>query len=124
MFLQLSHTKLAVFEVSKQLLLECYNLTKHFPSEEKFGLIQQIRRAALSAHLNLAEGCSRQSFQERKRFFEVSRGSVIEVDTALDIAVCLNYCTLAEMESLGEVLMRTFKLLSGMIAKPDSKTHP
>jgi four helix bundle protein len=48
--------------------------------EERFALAQQIRRAALSVHLNIAEGCSRKSETERKRFFEVSRGSIIEID--------------------------------------------
>ena len=52
---------------------------------------QQIRRAALSVHLNIAEGCSRRSQAERKRFYEIARGSVVEIDTALDIAVDLKY---------------------------------
>jgi four helix bundle protein len=52
------------------------------PSEERFNLVQQIRRAALSVKSNLAEGCSRRSEAERKRYFEVSRGSVIEIDAA------------------------------------------
>ena len=49
-------------------------------------MIQQIRRAALSVVLNIAEGCSRKSEAERKRFFEISRGSLIEIDAAFDIA--------------------------------------
>jgi len=58
MFLELSHTKLDVFNVAKAFVLECYRETKSFPPEEKFGMISQIRRAALSVHLNVAEGCS------------------------------------------------------------------
>ena len=115
MFLQLSHTKLDVFQVSKQLALECYRVTKSFPSEEKFAIVQQIRRAALSVHLNIAEGCSRTSPIERKRFFEISRGSVIEIDTALDFATCLKYCNHEELSKLGELIIRTFKILSGMM---------
>ena len=86
MFLQLALTKLDVYRFSQQLALECYLITKKFPNEEKFSLVQQIRRAALSVHLNLAEGCSRKSLTERKRFFERSRGSVIEIDTAVGLA--------------------------------------
>jgi four helix bundle protein len=59
MFLQLAHTKLDIFQASKDFVLECYRVTKLFPQEEKFGMISQIRRAALSTHLNVAEGCSR-----------------------------------------------------------------
>jgi four helix bundle protein len=79
-------------------------------------LVQQIRRTTLSAHLNVAEGCSRKSAQERKRFFEVSRGSVIEVDTAIDIAAELNYCTPTDLGNLGEKLVKSFKMRTGMIA--------
>jgi len=117
MFLNLAHTRLDIFSISKQFVLECYRTTKGFPVEEKFGITQQIRRAALSVHLNIAEGCSRKSFPERKRFFEISRGSVIEIDTAYDIATELEYCSVTSIQSLGEKLIKTFKLLCGMIAK-------
>jgi len=69
MFLHLAHTKTRVFMESKKITLECYKITKDFPKEEKFAMVQQIRRAALSVHLNIAEGCSRKSGSERKRFF-------------------------------------------------------
>ncbi len=77
MFLQLNHKKLEVFQVSMKLSLECYGITKIFPPEERFNLTQQIRRAAISVHLNIAEGASRKSEAERKRFYEIARGSVI-----------------------------------------------
>jgi len=121
MFLQLAHTRLDIFHASKEFVLECYRVTKSFPLEEKFRITSQIRRAALSTHLNIAEGCSRQSFLERKRFFEISRGSVIEVDTALDVAVDLNYCTATDIQLLGEKLIKTFKILCGMISSESKK---
>ena len=115
MFLSLAHTKLDIFQCSRELNLACYKLTKHYPDSEKFGITQQIRRAALSIHLNISEGCSRRTKAERKRYFEISRGSVIEVDTALDIALALNYCTLEEMQSIGKLLVRAFSMLSGLM---------
>jgi four helix bundle protein len=115
MFLQLAHTKLHVFTASKEFLLECYKVTKDFPAEEKYAMTSQIRRAALSVHLNIAEGCSRKSLQERRRFYEVSRGYLIEVDTAFDIAVDLTYCTKDEVQVLGEKIVKTFKILCGLI---------
>jgi four helix bundle protein len=115
MFLQLAHTRLDVYKFSNQVTLECYQITKRFPSEEKFALVQQIRRAAISVHLNLAEGCSRKSAAERRRFYEISRGSLIEIDAAIGIAFQLGYVTLDELKPLGESIIKTFKILSGMI---------
>jgi four helix bundle protein len=90
-------------------------MTRQFPVEEKFAMVQQIRRAALSVHLNLAEGCSRKSRIERNRYFEISRGSVIEIDAALDIAHDLSYISPDQLQKLGEAIINTFKLLSGML---------
>jgi four helix bundle protein len=115
MFLQLAHTKTPVFQESKKFTLECYRITQDFPQQERFAMVQQIRRAALSVHLNIAEGCSRKSAIERKRFFEVSRGSIVEVDTALDIAHELKYKTAEDLKLLGDHLINTFKQLTGLI---------
>ena len=115
MFLQLHHQRLDIYSVSRAFVKECYFITKHFPSEEKFALIQQIRRAALSVHLNIAEGCSRKSETERKRFFEVSRGSVIEIDAALDVCEDLSYCRKEDLKELGLAMVRAFSMFSKMI---------
>ena len=90
MFLQLAHTKLESFKVSQELAMECYKITKIFPDSEKFAMCQQIRRAALSVHLNIAEGCSRKSKPDRTRFYEIARGSVIEIDAwnCLQVKLC------------------------------------
>jgi four helix bundle protein len=106
--------------VSQTLALECYRLTKKFPSDEKFALVQQIRRASISVHLNLAEGCSRKSQKERNRFFEIARGSVVEVDTAIDIAIMLDYISLNDIGSVEDLLVKSFKLLTGMIKNIDT----
>ncbi len=115
MFLQLTHTKLDAYKLTFELALECYRITKKFPTDERFSLVQQIRRAAISVHLNFSEGCSRRSTQERNRFFEISRGSLIEIDSALGIAVQLNYVTDTELQPLGALIVKNFKILSGMI---------
>jgi four helix bundle protein len=117
MFLQLAHTRLDVFEVSKAFVLACYKETKSFPSEEKFGIISQIRRAALSVHLNIAEGCSRKSIAERKRFYEIARGSIIEVDAALDIAVRLGYTSKEKLTEPGNLMIKSFQMISKMISQ-------
>jgi four helix bundle protein len=83
--------------------------------EEKFGMIQQIGRAALSVYLNVAEGCCRKSQKERERFYEVARGSIIEIDAALDVAVDLGYTSKEELDELGQFIIRSFQMLSKMI---------
>jgi four helix bundle protein len=115
MFLTLAHTKLDLYKISHKLVLECYQITRQFPAEEKFGLVQQIRRAAVSVHLNFAEGCSRKSEKERKRFFEISRGSLIEIDTAFDISHKLSYVTLDQIKPLGEIIVNNFKSFTAML---------
>ncbi|HEX2605881.1 MAG TPA: four helix bundle protein [Flavisolibacter sp.] len=114
MFLQLNHQKLDVYDISLKLVSECYKLTRLFPSEEKFSLSQQIRRAAISILLNISEGCSRKSETERKRFFEIARGSLIEIDAALDIALTCNYFEKQQFEQLGIYMNRCFGMLTRM----------
>jgi four helix bundle protein len=96
---------------------DCYFATKSFPSEEKFALVQQIRRAVFSVHLNIAEGCSRKSETERKRFCELSRGSIIEIDAALDAAFDLGYCSKESLKELGLSIVRCFSMLSKLIGR-------
>jgi len=90
------------------------NLYVHSIAEEKFNMVQQIRRAALSVKPNLAEGSTRKSEIERKRFLEISRGSVVEIDAALETAVDLNYFTREQLKNLGALLNRSFAMLSKM----------
>ena len=115
MFLQLNHQRLEVYKVSRQFVFECFKLTKSLPPDEKFGMISQVRRAALSVHLNIAEGSSRKSGVERKRYYEIARGSVIEIDAALDISNDLGYLKTIATDNLGQSMIMCFKLLTGLI---------
>ena len=115
MFLSLGHTKLDIYTITRQFVKECYLAVTQFPLEEKYILTQQIKRAALSVHLNIAEGSSRKSELERKRFYEIARGSVIEIDASFDVAADLGYCTPQSLSLAGEALVRCFKYLSGLI---------
>jgi four helix bundle protein len=117
MFLQVNHQKLEIFKASRHFVFQCYKLTKELPADEKFGMISQIRGASLSVHLNIAEGCSRKSLVERKRYFEISRGSLIEIDAALNIIVDLGYSKEEKLTELGALLLGCFKMLSSLISK-------
>ena len=120
MFLKLNHQKLDVYQASRKLVLECYKLTRALPSEEKFAMSSQIRRAALSVHLNISEGASRKSTRERKRYYEISRGSIVEIDAAIDIANDLGYLKNLTSDTLGETMIKCFKMLTGLINSQSS----
>ena len=117
MFLPLAHTKLDVYKCSREFVLSCYSITRLLPDAERYIITQQIRRAAMSVHLNLAEGSSRKSQTERKRYYEIARGSIIEIDAALDICFGLNYLSIETMQPTGDLMVRTFRMLSSMIEK-------
>ena len=79
MSIQLKHKSLDVYQTIRELVKEVYKTSILLPANEKFNMVQQIRRAALSVKLNFAEGSTRRSEQERKRYMEIARGSVVEM---------------------------------------------
>jgi len=91
--LRLNHKKLDVWKNSISLVVEIYKLTGTFPKSEPYGLTNQLRGAAVSIPSSVAEGASRSSEKERKRFYEVARSSLAEIDTQLEISVRLNHCS-------------------------------
>lgn len=115
MFLQLAHQKMDIYQTSKRFVIACYKLINCFPPEERFNMTQQIRRASLSVQLNIAEGASRRSATERRRFYEIARGSLIEIDAALDIAIELKYIAAEEISELGALMTRCFQMLTKMV---------
>lgn len=114
--LSLSHKKLDVWKLALKLVLKIYKLTKKFPSEEKFGLILQLRRASVSCHSNLSEGLARISKPEKKRFLEISRSSLVEIDTQLEISLALKYCTESELTEIDANMNELFTKTSRMMA--------
>lgn len=67
--------------------------------------------------LNVAEGCLRKSAADRKRFYEIARGSAIEIDTAIGIAFKLSYVTMEQLKGFEKLIITTFKILSGLIGR-------
>ena len=103
------------YEAIRELTKEVYAVSMKLPAEEKFNMVQQMRRAALSVKLNLAEGSTRKSPNERRRFYEIARGSVVEIDAALETAVDLNYYKIDQLNAVAELLNKRFAMLSNMI---------
>jgi four helix bundle protein len=83
--------KLKIWQKGYEIALNSFKITKTFPSEEKYGLVQQINRAGISIPSNIAEGSSRSSEKDYKRFIEISLGSCFELETQLLISQALRY---------------------------------
>ena len=98
-----------------QLVREVYKLTTHFPKYEQYVLVSQLRRAAISVCSNIAEGASRASKAEKKRFYEISRGSAVEIDTQIEITLILEYLKKDQITELEKYLESVFRMLSKMI---------
>jgi len=88
---EFSFEKLDVWKLSVDLVKGIYKITKKFPDEEKFGLVSQLRRAAISVSSNLAEGSSRTTNKDKAHFTQVSFGTLMELLCQLIIAKELNY---------------------------------
>lgn len=118
--LKLAHKNLDVWNFSKQLVAEIYRLTSSFPKEELFGLTNQLRRASISVISNIAEGSARKGSTERKRFYEISRSSIVEIDTQIEVSLALGLLKKDDVEKLDEIINHLFAMISKMIIKQPS----
>ena len=97
---QYGFEKLEVYQLSEELIIKIYNLTKKFPKEEQFGLISQLRRASVSVALNIAEGSVERSDKEFIRFINTAIGSLIETKSALRISAKLDIIKESYLEEI------------------------
>ena len=114
--LELSHKNLEVYKIALQLVKEVYAITKTFPKEEQYVLVSQLRRAVISICSNIAEGAARKTKPDRRRFYEISRSSLVEVDTQIEAALILNYTAKEQIKNIESYLESVFKMLSKMIS--------
>ncbi|HVN77545.1 MAG TPA: four helix bundle protein [Terriglobia bacterium] len=105
-----SYKDLLVWQKGIGLVRDIYSLTRSFPPDERFGLVSQLRRAAVSVPSNIAEGQSRHTSEEFVQFLSHAEGSLAELETQLLIAVELSFCSkevanqgLAQIEELQEM---------------------
>src|SRR2546423_10221111 len=96
------------------LVKQIYLMTRQFPRDEKFGLTSQMRRAAVSIPSNIAEGQARRSTGEFIQFISNAEGSVAELETQLEIASELGYCTSAQKESVMGWRKKVRKMLNAL----------
>ncbi len=98
------HRDLDVWQKSMQFVTALYKETEAFPRHELYGLTNQLRRAAVSIPSNIAEGCGRNSKREFHQFLSLARGSLLEVETQVEIARNLGYVS---EKRFRELLMKT-----------------
>jgi four helix bundle protein len=106
-----SYRDLDAWQLSMEIVVEIYRITKAFPAEEKFGLTAQLRRAAVSIPSNIAEGHDRLGAGEYRRFVSVARGSVAEAETQLAVSVALGFIAENDIIRVSSQLTRASKML-------------
>ena len=106
---------LIAWQKAHRLVKELYKITKTLPKEEKFILIPQILRAAISIAANLAEGTKRQSVKDRNHFFNMAETSLEEVKYYIILSADLNYISNSEMNNLINLSREVGRLINGLI---------
>lgn len=114
----MSHREQFIWKRSVELCVICYQLTKHFPQSELYGLTSQIRRSAVSVPSNIAEGYGRTYKNEYVRFLQIALGSLRELDTQLIIAKRVGLAepelfidAMNEVEEMQKIMVTTLQKL-------------
>ena len=105
---------LIVWQKSIVLVKQIYQLTQNFPDDEKFGLISQMRRAAVSIPSNIAEGQARRTTGDYVRFVSIAEGSLAELDTQLIVAIELSFCTRIQTKEIFLIMVEIRKMLNAL----------
>ena len=105
---------LDVFKLAHKMVLAIYQITKNFPEDEKFGLISQMRRAAYSIPMNLAEGASRLHRKEYRHFVGIAKGSAGEVKYQVRLAKDLGYMDPGKYPEIRSQYERISQMLTGL----------
>jgi len=111
------YKKLDLWNVAMEIVFDIYKITKDFPAHERYGLIDQLRRAAVSVPSNIAEGSSRNTKKEFTNFLYMAQGSLNEIDTQLEIAKGLEYVADIDLTHVQEKIDRVGKMMTGLIKR-------
>lgn len=117
-----AHKKLRAWQEAMALAKTIYEITGKFPDTEKFGLTSQMRRAAVSIPSNIAEGAARNGTKDSLHFYVISRASLSELDTQIELCVDLKFIPQEKTESLSELMETVNALLNGLIRFNRNKT--
>ena len=117
------HRKLRAYELADELTLSIYRYTTSFPSDERFGLTSQMRRAAVSTASNIVEGCARHTQTDFLRFLDIAHGSARELDYQISLAKRLGYLDSNAAMVLESQSVETCKVLNGLISSLRKQPH-
>ena len=117
-----THRDLKVWRSAIELASNVYDATRTFPREEGFGLVAQMRRAAVSVASNIAEGAARHGPKEFIRFLYVALGSASELDTQIEISLATGMGHKAKLEAVQEETGHVARMLLGLIRSLQAKT--
>lgn len=106
--------ELEVWQRSVKLSVDIYQLTKNYPDTEKYGLVSQLNRSAVSIPSNIAEGAGRNSNGEFKQFLGISTGSLFELETQLIISKQVGIISDTELNTLAEKISTIIKMIAGL----------
>jgi four helix bundle protein len=112
-----SHRDLVVWQKAMDLAVEVYRLSACFPQDERFRLVSQIARAVSSVPANIAEGHARGSRKEYANFLAIAKGSLMETETFLTLAVRLNYLTQPQTSSAQQLIAEVSKMMTSIRAR-------
>ena len=109
------HSKLRAFELADEVALMVYRITAGFPKEELYGLVSQMRRAALSVPSNIVEGCARDSQTDYLRFLYIAFGSLKELNYQLNLSKRLGFLVDKDSGLIESKIFEAEKVLNGLI---------
>ena len=109
------HESLDLYKLSREFVVDAYRYTSLFPASERFGLVSQIRRAAVSVPVNIAEGAARGSKAEFARFLMIARGSLNELRVLLDIARDVGFLSNLRFQDCESRIQRLLAMTNGLI---------
>jgi four helix bundle protein len=115
-----SYRDLKVWQLGVELSIEVYRLTSSFPKSEQYGLTSQLRRAAVSIASNIAEGHARKSQVELRRYLNIAKGSLAELETQLIIAKELGFASIADIEKVMSIAENESRMISGLMRSIES----
>lgn len=115
------HKKLVAWQEAMELVRLIYIFASDLPSDEKFNITSQLKRASVSVPLNIAEGAGRNTDKEFRHFLHIARGSLSEVNTVLDLCVLLSFCGKERIEPRNKQEQKCAALLNGLIRSIDKK---